>query len=144
LEIGIISHDVGDVHFGLEFSGIVTDTRRSVTNVVPSKRVLSVASSGMFAPLIRIASTLVVPIPSNLNFEDTTTIGNYTTIILTLITIGQVQPEQVQYLCQSNLPKTKLTGYRVSLFIPRIEALDRPLSKSTNPLEYKQKHCSLP
>jgi hypothetical protein len=123
---------------------MVTDTGRSVTNVVPGDRVLGVASGGMFASRIRIASTLVVPMPGDLNFEDAATMGNYTTVILALLTIGRVQPGQVQCLCQSSLPKTKLTGYRVSSFIPRVEALDRPLSKSANPSEYKQKHCSLP
>ena len=94
--MGIISHIAGDVHLGVEFSGVVRCVGSLVHELAPGDRVFGLAGGGMFASRVRIQRELVAKIPDDLSFEDAATMGNYCTAILSLMDVGRMRTGQVR------------------------------------------------
>jgi NADPH:quinone reductase-like Zn-dependent oxidoreductase len=79
---------------GLEGSGVVSRVGPD-SPLVPGQRVFFM-SPGSFASRIVTSSLLCAPIPDDLGFEDAATMPCvYTTVIYSLLTIGQLQKGQV-------------------------------------------------
>ena len=101
--MGLVSSDLVDDKdessgLGCEASGIIRRVGIHVKDFQPGDRVV-VLASGAFSTVLTTPSSLCAPIPEDMSFEQAATMPCvYSTVIYSLIELGQLDADQVRYI----------------------------------------------
>jgi len=96
--MGVLKGGAGGVPLGLEVAGIVRSVGANVGNLSLGDRVLAMPPDACFKTHVTAPATLVEKIPDSLSFEDAATMPIcYTTVIESLVNIGQLEKGQVSF-----------------------------------------------
>lgn len=96
VSMGMLKFGSKNVPLGVELAGIVSRVGSQVRSVSVGDRVFGVAVDGCFSTHVLLLDSLVFEIPKHLSFEEASTMpACYTTAVLALIDVGQMEKGQV-------------------------------------------------